>query len=81
MAQFCLDLSTASSLSNPDADQVQHLLFSCSKDHIANIWFSHNGERLGTYDGHNGTIWTIDVDCVSPAVPVLSSVNLTNRPA
>ena len=40
------------------------LLFSCSKDHIINVWFSHNGERLGTYDGHNGTVWTIDVDCM-----------------
>lgn len=41
------------------------LLFSCSKDHVINVWFSHNGERLGTYDGHNGTVWTIDVDCES----------------
>ncbi|KIO05317.1 hypothetical protein M404DRAFT_15355 [Pisolithus tinctorius Marx 270] len=41
------------------------LLFSCSKDHIINVWFSHNGERLGTYDGHNGTIWTTDVDSQS----------------
>jgi len=41
------------------------LLFSCSKDHIINVWFSHNGERLGTYDGHNGTVWTIDVDSQS----------------
>lgn len=39
------------------------LLFSCSKDHIINVWFTHNGERLGTYDGHNGTVWTVDVDC------------------
>ena len=39
------------------------LLFSCSKDHVINVWFTHNGERLGTYDGHNGTVWTIDVDC------------------
>lgn len=39
------------------------LIFSCSKDHIINVWFSHNGERLGTYDGHNGTVWTVDVDC------------------
>jgi translation initiation factor 3 subunit I len=39
------------------------LLFSCSKDHVINVWFVHNGERLGTYDGHNGTVWTIDVDC------------------
>lgn len=41
------------------------LLFSCSKDHIINVWFSHNGERLGTYEGHNGAVWTIDVDCTS----------------
>jgi len=41
------------------------LLFSCSKDHIINVWFSHNGERLGTYNGHNGTVWTIDVDTQS----------------
>ena len=41
------------------------LLFSCSKDHVINVWFTDNGERLGTYDGHNGTVWTIDVDCES----------------
>ncbi|KAG1776483.1 WD40-repeat-containing domain protein [Suillus placidus] len=41
------------------------LLFSCSKDHIINVWFSHNGERLGTYEGHNGTVWTIDTDSQS----------------
>jgi len=38
------------------------LLFSCSKDSTVNAWFSHNGERLGTYDGHNGTVWSLDVD-------------------
>jgi len=41
------------------------LLFSCSKDHVINVWFSHNGERLGTYDGNNGTVWTVDVDSES----------------
>ena len=46
---------------NPEGD----LIFSASKDHIINVWFSHNGERLGTYQGHNGTVWTIDVDCQS----------------
>lgn len=39
------------------------LLFSCSKDHVVNAWFAHNGERLGTYDGNNGTVWSIDPDC------------------
>ncbi|WAR55432.1 hypothetical protein PtB15_6B173 [Puccinia triticina] len=41
------------------------LLFSCSKDHIINVWFTHNGERLGTYNGHNGTVWSVDVDSKS----------------
>jgi translation initiation factor 3 subunit I len=36
------------------------LLFSVSKDHIPSVWFSHNGERLGTYHGHQGAVWTID---------------------
>ena len=35
------------------------LLFSTSKDHVINVWFSHNGERLGTYNGHQGAIWTV----------------------
>lgn len=39
------------------------LLFTASKDHVINAWFSSNGERLGTYNGHNGTIWTIACDC------------------
>ena len=50
------------------------LLFSCSKDHVINVWFAHNGERLGTYDGHNGTVWSLDVDCVCPS-PVHMSVH------
>lgn len=36
------------------------LLFSASKDATPCVWFSHNGERLGTYDGHNGTVWSVD---------------------
>lgn len=38
------------------------LLFTCSKDNVINVWFSHNGERLGTYAGNNGSVWTLDVD-------------------
>ncbi|XP_061399378.1 eukaryotic translation initiation factor 3 subunit I [Musca vetustissima] len=38
------------------------LLFSCSKDQKPNVWYSNNGERLGTYDGHQGAIWCLDVD-------------------
>lgn len=38
------------------------LLFSAAKDKAPNVWFSLNGERLGTYNGHNGAIWCIDID-------------------
>ncbi|KNA18435.1 hypothetical protein SOVF_070880 [Spinacia oleracea] len=42
---------------NRDGD----LLFSCAKDHDPTVWFSDNGERLGTYRGHNGAVWSCDV--------------------
>ncbi|WVZ21954.1 hypothetical protein V8G54_000498 [Vigna mungo] len=32
------------------------LLFSCAKDHNPTVWFADNGERLGTYRGHNGAV-------------------------
>ena len=37
------------------------LLFSVSKDIVPSVWFSDNGERLGTFDGHNGAVWCSDV--------------------
>lgn len=39
------------------------LLFSASKDNVVNVWFTSNGERLGTFNGHNGSVWTVSVDC------------------
>lgn len=33
------------------------------QDHKPCIWFSDDGTRLGTFDGHNGTVWTCDIDC------------------
>lgn len=41
------------------------LLFSSSKDSIPNVWFSLNGERLGTFNGHQGAVWCLDVDWTS----------------
>ena len=37
-------------------------MFSVAKDQVICAWFSANGERLGTYHGHQGALWTIDVD-------------------
>lgn len=42
---------------NHDGD----LLFTASKDHNPSVWFLENGERIGTYNGHSGVIWDIDV--------------------
>uniref|UniRef100_U5EMH0 Eukaryotic translation initiation factor 3 subunit I n=1 Tax=Corethrella appendiculata TaxID=1370023 RepID=U5EMH0_9DIPT len=38
------------------------LIFSAAKDKHPNVWFSLNGERLGTFNGHQGAVWCIDVD-------------------
>ncbi|XP_076472910.1 eukaryotic translation initiation factor 3 subunit I-like [Babylonia areolata] len=38
------------------------LIYSCAKDSQPNVWYSLNGERLGTFNGHNGAVWCIDVD-------------------
>lgn len=38
------------------------LIFSAAKDNKPSVWFSSNGERLGTFDGHQGAVWCIDVD-------------------
>ncbi|XP_031783034.1 eukaryotic translation initiation factor 3 subunit I [Nasonia vitripennis] len=38
------------------------LLFSASKDKQPNVWYSLNGERLGTFNGHSGSVWCIDVN-------------------
>ncbi|KAJ7170483.1 WD40-repeat-containing domain protein [Mycena crocata] len=55
------------------------LLFSCSKDHVINVWYSHNGERLGTYDGNNGTVWTVDIDCSESKFLVSGAADNTLR--
>merc|ERR1719153_1974876 len=36
------------------------LLFSAAKDHHPNVWYSLNGERLGTFEGHQGAVWCLD---------------------
>ncbi|KAI5285348.1 translation initiation factor eIF3 subunit, partial [Ascosphaera acerosa] len=56
---------------NSDGD----LLFSVSKDKTLCVWYSANGERLGTYTGHLGAIWTVDV---SPNTVLVASGSADN---
>jgi translation initiation factor 3 subunit I len=51
------------------------LIFSVSKDQQICVWFSHNGERLGTYHGHVGAIWTVDVEPTSTMIATGSADN------
>lgn len=37
-------------------------LFTAGKNQTPNVWFSLNGERLGTYNGHQGAVWCLDCD-------------------
>lgn len=38
------------------------LLFSCAKDNCPTLWFTSTGERIGTYEGHTGAVWSLDVN-------------------
>lgn len=42
------------------------LLFTASKGKSKNcaVWFSDTGERIGTYDGHAGAVFSMDVSCM-----------------
>ena len=38
------------------------LIFTAGKNPSPNVWYSQNGERLGTFIGHQGVVWCLDVD-------------------
>jgi len=46
---------------NADGD----LLFTAAADKRMMCWYLENGERIGTYDGHNGAVYDCDVDLKS----------------
>jgi translation initiation factor 3 subunit I len=51
------------------------LLFSTAKDSTPTVWWTSNGERIGTYRGHNGAVWAIDVNQDSTRVVTGSADN------
>lgn len=72
---------------NSDGD----LLFSCSKDLSPAVWRAapgpQQGERLGTYDGHTGAVYHLDVNRAcgrwrwAGGVPATSAVEAASRAA
>ncbi|KAJ1997070.1 translation initiation factor eIF3 subunit [Coemansia thaxteri] len=44
------------------------LLMTVGKDKVANLWYSHNGEHIGSYVGHQGALWSIDCNKTSTLV-------------
>ncbi|VDL11673.1 unnamed protein product [Hymenolepis diminuta] len=64
MRPICLsghERSITQIIYNTDGD----LIFTASKNPSLNVWFSQNGERLGSFNGHGGVVWSIDVDWTS----------------
>ena len=51
------------------------LIFSVAKDHVVCAWYSANGERFGAYKGHQGALWTVDVD---PSTTLLATGGADN---
>ena len=49
-------------------------LFSLICVQVANVWYSVNGERLGTYNGHTGAVWCVDCDCILPIANHINDV-------
>ena len=54
------------------------LLFTAAKDNQPSVWNADNGERIGTYNGHNGTVWCLDVNC-APRTAEHASLSTTPR--
>ena len=57
------------------------LLVTCAKDHTPNLWYSDDGERIGTFSGHNGPVWTCDLTGELPALVAAVGLQLTRRAA
>ena len=56
------------------------LLVTAAKDHRPCMWYADNGERIGTFDGHNGTVWAVDFNCARLARPTPPEKNSASHP-
>lgn len=49
------------------------LLVSCAKDQQPCLWLADDGTRIGTFDGHNGSIWTCEISLDSSRLVTASA--------
>ena len=56
-----LILSQERSLNQIKYNRDGDIIFSVAKDKVLCAWYTNNGERMGTYSGHQGALWTVDV--------------------
>lgn len=54
------------------------LMVSCAKDLQPCLWFAEDGYRIGTYEGHNGAVWSCEFDIDSTRL-ITSSADQTVR--
>jgi translation initiation factor 3 subunit I len=59
---------------NPEGD----LIVSCAKNLQPCLWFAEDGKRIGTYEGHNGAVWSCDITLDSEHL-ITSSADQTVR--
>lgn len=50
---LCFNYAAAALLAQPLLPQDSNI----------NLWWTDNGVRAGSFDGHNGVVWTCDITC------------------
>ena len=64
------------------------LLVTCAKDNTPTVWYADTGDRLGTFPGHNGSVYTCSISgalkrisrkpsLISPSESLISLSNIT----
>jgi translation initiation factor 3 subunit I len=54
------------------------LMISCAKNLYPCLWMADDGTRIGTYEGHNGAVWTCEISMDSQRL-ITSSADQTVR--
>eukprot|EP00955_Chlamydomonas_euryale_P079830 363348-Chlamydomonas_euryale.AAC.11 len=55
------------------------LLHACSQNLQPCLWWADNGMRIGTFEGHNGAVWSCDFNTARPPGPWRIASTLSHR--